>query len=113
LFCDGSHDVDNICPSLEFNQKAPRVFALEGELVIEDPEALSGRLIRFRSAKMARIFVQENLLKEGPQNFRSFVNSIDLMNSAEKILKAYKNEDLVLFISTHFYFAYPPPVIQN
>jgi hypothetical protein len=94
LFCDGSHDVGKSCPCLEWSEKAVPVFALEGHLVIEDPKALSGILIRFRSAKMAQIFVQENLLKDGPENSRSFVNSIDLMNSAEKVQNAYKKEGI-------------------
>jgi hypothetical protein len=75
---------------LEGTQHATFVFAIEGFLVIEEPDGMKGMLVKFRFAKMAKSFVQENVLTAGPNNAGSLVSSLELIKSGEILLAKYR-----------------------
>lgn len=94
LFCNGSHDVANLCPSLEGVKNAPPQFSIEGKIIITDPPGMSHIPVPFRSRKMAEVFIHKDLLDKGPNAGEATVNSFELMQAAENIIEEYKKADV-------------------
>jgi hypothetical protein len=91
-FCDGCHDIKKPCLDLNTTKRALPVFALQGILFIEDPmKIMSGVNVQFRSARIAKLFIHNNLLRKGPNIAGRLVNSTDIIQSADKVQQAYKN----------------------